>query len=134
MSLLELIGEWISPGPSGGVEAHPREKLPAPWIILLRAAISIAGLTALLVWLGIPHGLGATLGCLAYVLIGTVLRPTPDYSNVGWLGGLMDNPFRISDDFNRFLVVLLVLLFPGRVMGSGLLLLLRYLSAAPRLR
>lgn len=130
MSLIEIIGELLSPGPTGGVKPHPRDNLPATWIILARAAISVAGLTALLVWLGIPNGFGATLACLAYVLIATVLQPTPDYSNIGWFGGLMDNPFRISDDVNRLLVLFLMLLFPGRVIGSGLILLLRYLAAA----
>lgn len=130
MSLFEIIGEWISPSPIGKVGLHRGvSHLPPTWVVLTRAAISIAGLTVLLVVLGIPNGLGPTLACLAYVLLATVLRPEPDLSNVGWLGGLVDHPFRLGDDINRFLVYLLLLLWPGRLIGSGLIMLGRWLVA-----
>lgn len=28
----------------------------------------------------------------------------PDYNNIGWLGGLIDHPFRFSNDINRNLI------------------------------
>jgi len=102
------------------------------WQVLGRAIVSAAGLALLLTYVGIPHGLGATLACLAYVVVGTLLRPEPDLSNVGLLGGLIDHPFRLSDDVNRFLIFLLVFLWPGRVIGGGFLLLGRSLVAALR--
>jgi hypothetical protein len=42
----------------------------------------------------------------------------------------MDNPFRISDDINRSLVLLLIILWPGGLIGTGLLALVRWLAAA----
>ena len=50
---------------------------------------------------------------IAYCLLGFFLRPEPDTSNMGWLGGLIDNPFRYSDDINRFLLFLKIFLVPG---------------------
>jgi hypothetical protein len=34
---------------------------------------------------------------------------------VGWLGGLLNHPFRISDDVNRWLVIFFILLLPGKL-------------------
>ncbi len=56
----------------------------------------------------------------AYLLIAYFVLPEPDYGNMGWFGGLMDNPFRISDDLNRFLFFLRVLLIPGRFMARSI--------------
>ncbi len=39
-------------------------------------------------------------------------------SNVGLLGGLIDNPFRYTDDLNRMLIVLFILMYPGRVIST----------------
>jgi hypothetical protein len=50
-----------------------------------------------------------------YLAIAALITPAPDSSNLGWAGGLIDNPFRISDDFNRMLGVLLVVLIPGKI-------------------
>ena len=109
-------------------EAQRISPLPQPeWLVPIRALISVLGLTALLVFLGIPNGAGATVGCLVYVVAGTLLRPKPDYSNVGWFGGLVDHPFRLSDDYNRFLIFLLLFLWPARVIGSGFVMLFRWL-------
>jgi hypothetical protein len=53
-----------------------------------------------------------------YCYISYKYIPRPDTSNVGWLGGLMDNPFRYTDDLNRMLIVFLVLLSPGRFIAT----------------
>jgi hypothetical protein len=84
MGLFELIGEWLSPGPTGSVSlelAEPRQR-PA-WMIVAHAGIAAIALGALLVFIGLPNGFGGTVGCLAYVLAGTVLRPKPDVANLG---------------------------------------------------
>jgi len=47
------------------------------------------------------------------------VRPQPDYSNTG-LFGFIDHPFRWSDDANRFLVFVRVLLFPGRIAAAAI--------------
>lgn len=58
------------------------------------------------------------VGIVAYSIAGYFVLPKPDYSNVGWLGGLIDNPFRVSDDFNRMLIFITVLLLPGRLIST----------------
>jgi hypothetical protein len=136
MGLFEVIGEWISPGPIGSVSVgRPAPRQRSARLVIAHAGISALALALLLVFVGFPNGVAGTLGCLLYVLAGTFLRPRPDLSNVGWLGGLIDHPFRFSDDINRFLVLLLIVLWPGGVIGTGFLDLVRWLVAAsPRAR
>lgn len=131
MGLFELIGEWMSPGPVGslGVGPAPPRQRPA-WMRIAHVGMSAILLALLLAFIGLPHGLAGTLGCLAYIVAGTFLQPQPDYSNIGWLGGLIDHPFRLSDDVNRFLVFLRVVLWPGGLIGSGFVDLIRWLVAA----
>jgi hypothetical protein len=45
--------------------------------------------------------------------------------NLGWLGGLMDDPLHYSDDISRFLLFLLIVLWPGRFLASALVDLVR---------
>ena len=133
MGLFEFFGERFSPGPIGGVDVGRPETEPQPlWIVVLRVTISIAGLVGLLVLLGFPFGIGGVAGCLLYVFLGTVVHPEPDYSNVGFLGGMIDHPFRYSDDLNRILIFLLIALWPGRVIGTGFLSATRLLRDATR--
>jgi hypothetical protein len=133
MSLFEIIGEWIAPAPAGSLGLHPRARqLPSTAMVMGRAAVSIVSLAALLVYLGLPNGMTGVAVCLGYVFLATVLRPEPDLSNVGWFGGLVDHPFRITDDINRFLIFLLLAFWPGRIVGGGFLLLLRWLVTASR--
>ena len=130
-----MIGEWISPRPVGTVGRPEREsQLPPTSLVLARGVLSIVGLAVLLLFLGIPNGPLPTLLWLAYVVVATLVRPAPDLSNVGWFGGLVDDPFHVSDDLNRFLVVALLVLWPGRMIGSGFILLVRWMLAASRTR
>jgi ribosomal protein L37E len=60
-------------------------------------------------------------GCMvAYGLVAHFLQPSIDTENLGWAGGLIDNPFRISDNFERGKLRLLIFLFPGRFIGLAL--------------
>jgi hypothetical protein len=60
-------------------------------------------------------------GCmLGYGLLAHFLQPSVDTENLGWAGGLLDNPFRISDNFERGKLRLLIFLFPGRFIGLAL--------------
>jgi len=65
-------------------------------------------------------GLGiAAVATLIYLAIAYHVHPQPDMENIGWLGGLLDHPFRYSDDINRFLVFLVILLWPGRFIAES---------------
>lgn len=116
MSLLEWLGEPLNPGPVSVID-HDAPTRPA----LPRGLLLIRGLLGLgVIALGVIGALSAAepgrwLGLFAaYLLISPLVQPKPDYSNVGWLGGLVDHPFRFSDDINRFLIFALVVLWPGR--------------------
>lgn len=71
---------------------------------------------------------------LGFILISSYLWVSywvfvkPNYENVGWLGGLIDHPFRISDDYNRFLIFLQLLLFPGKFLSQGMVVLWKLLQ------
>ncbi len=56
---------------------------------------------------------------------------------LGWLGGLMDHPFRYSDDINRFPIFLMIRLWPGRLIAESMIdtfLLLHARDQGPRIR
>lgn len=116
MSLFEWLGEIRNPGPIGGVDAETPEPVDLPAdLLVLRGAIGLAVLGALVFaaftaesrWLGL---------CLlaSYLLVAHLLRPRPDGRNLGWAWGLIDHPLRWSDDMNRLLFWLRVVLWPGR--------------------
>jgi hypothetical protein len=50
-----------------------------------------------------------------YLALSYYIYPDPDLSDLGWFGGLMNNPFRYSDNINRQLLFLYVVLLPGRI-------------------
>lgn len=46
---------------------------------------------------------------------GLIKSPNIDRGNLGWFGGLVDNPFIFSDDINRFKFRMLLLMIPGKI-------------------
>jgi len=51
-----------------------------------------------------------------YCLLGYFIRPKPDTSNMGWAGGLVNDPFKITDNWNRQLMVFKIILMPAAFM------------------
>lgn len=129
MSLFEWIGESINPGSTGTFGIGGRDRAPRPrWAIILCLVITLAMLGGwfYLLWqvfgLRSMRPLGyAGLGTLAYLAISYLVRPEPDLENLGWLGGLIDHPFRFSDDINRGMLLLAALLLPGQFIAEALL-------------
>lgn len=123
MSMFEWIGESINPGPVGGVELGGDRPRLSPGKVLLQVALA-AVVVAGFVWLAKeahwkltdPRVAG---GLFAYIGFAWLVRPQADTSNLGWLGGLVDNPFRVSDDWNRLLLFLSIALLPGRIVGDA---------------
>lgn len=121
MSFLEWIGESFDPGPSGSVQlGRARGSRRTNGAVLARLVITLVVIIGayVLVFTTLasltPMNIGImTAIVIAYCLLGFFLRPEPDTSNMGWLGGLIDNPFRYSDDINRFLLFLKIFLVPG---------------------
>ena len=129
MSLLEWLFEPANPGPVGKVEINSLKQdddpePPRKWLIYIAAVVGLcfAGfgvywILNTLIHIGPVRTLGRLGLVVLYLATGLLVRPAPDTTNMGWLGGLMDHPFRISDDFNRLLLFTQVILFPGKVIA-----------------
>jgi hypothetical protein len=129
MSLLEWLGESYTPGPIGDVEigGRRRARQRARWGVVACFVVAAALLTAwayvvLYVWqVRSWEWLAVNAGVtLAYLLLGYWVHPAPDMENLGLLGGAFDHPFRYSDDLNRQLLFLLMVLWPGRFIAESI--------------
>lgn len=126
MGLIEIIGEIIRPGKIGTVDITKRKNEKRIVMLIVKTILSIAIVTFLYYLIfGFSFQLKGVLLYVAvmavYSIAGYLILPKPDYSNVGWLGGVFDNPFKISDDFNRMLVFVMVILMPGRLISTTVL-------------
>ena len=132
MSLFEWFFESANPGQVGKVEINPNDpnddgKPPKKWLIYIVVVIGLLLTSLCLYWVfrnpsydGV-YTILIKLSCLAlYVTTSQFIAVTPENKNIGWLGGLIDNPFRISDDFNRWLLFLQVFLLPGKLIAYSL--------------
>lgn len=125
--LFEIIGEMVDPGSVGVIEASaPEVKRRPSWLVAFHFAFSVALLLAVLagiVYLSWNHwgwmALWLGIFCI-YLLAAFYLQPTPDYDNLGWFGGIFNNPFRYSDDLNWFLFFFKILLLPGYMITTGI--------------
>jgi hypothetical protein len=119
-----VLLEWLferRPGPVGSVDvtAPYTEALPL-WQLLLRfafAAIVVA--TAARVIMGADQPLMGSIAFVTYLLAGYLVRPRPDHTNTGILG-FVDHPLKWTDDVNRFLIFLRVVLLPGRITAAAI--------------
>jgi len=127
MSLLEWLGESYNPGSIGGIEIGGRPRERSRFAVVACFVVAAALLTGwayvvLFVWQvrsweWLAINAGATL---VYLLVGYFIHPAPDTENLGMLGGLFDHPFRYSDDLNRHLLFLLIILWPGRFIAESI--------------
>lgn len=128
MGLFEIFGESKNPGNVGGIEKNKDiDYDQSIWLIIINSVISIGILVGVYVLIfsdGLDIvGLFFYLGAMfIYCAVGYLIIPKPDYENIGWLGGLMDHPFRYSDDLNRFLIFLSAILYPGRFIATTVMM------------
>ena len=125
MGLFEFFFERRNPGPIGELATGP-EPPGSRHDLVLRCVISamlLGGWIFVLVNIATtPGGLGAgAFFTVVYLVVAYFLHPEPDSSNLGWFGGLMNNPFRFSDNVNRWLMFLSVVLWPGRMVSGTLM-------------
>jgi hypothetical protein len=107
-----------------------REKKPA-WLIglkwlgataMIAVGYGIAMPSLLALRFPIWQAVLITAGMMAvYSVIAFYLRPEPNTDNMGWGGGLMNDPFQTSDNVNRFLFKLSCCLAPGRFTAETVL-------------
>jgi hypothetical protein len=105
-----------------------RQGSPAAVLASLVLAAGLLGLWLYVLFAVMHAGLLALVGTAVYLLVAYVVHPHPELANVGWLGGLFDHPFRYSDDVNRLLVFLVVVLWPGRFVAESLVATARLLA------
>jgi len=135
MSIFEWFFERNNPGPTGSIETyHHKLYWPRIWII-------IAGLTALFAVLFFIYAVpfhrfegfeskSAYLGSfftLCYLVASYYIYVKPDYKNMGFLG-FIDNPFRYTDDINRFMLFFQLFLLPGKILTIPIVNLFSLLS------
>jgi hypothetical protein len=108
---------------------HGDHKPPKKWRIWLAVTIGLLLCGVGMWWVMSNWSLGNSgtillkLCWLAlYVVVSYRINPKPDYSDVGWLGGLLNNPFRLSDNYNRWQSYLQAVLLPGKLMAYSLAL------------
>lgn len=121
MSLLEWFFERRNPGPIGSVEAAaPNTDALTPVQFMLRMAFAaIITFTAVRLIISADDRVMASAIFAVYLAAGYIVRPRPDHSNTG-IFGFIDHPLKWSDDMNRFLVFLRVVLLPGRITAAAL--------------
>jgi len=124
MGLFEIFFERRNPGAVGNIEKNNKSLKPVKLsILMIKLLISGA-----IIWFAYDKTIRGNLsvsnilifiGVLSfYCFISYNFIPKPATSNMGWLGGMVDNPLRYSDDLNRMLVGLFVLLLPGRFVST----------------
>jgi hypothetical protein len=134
MSLIEIIGESLNPGPVGEVKFKREPDSPKNKYLLLHFSIAVVTLLAgeytYLHYANVgPMNLDFWIfnGILSiYLVCGYYINITPETSNLGWVPFIIDNPFRFSDDFNRFSIFIMIILFPGKYVSSSLVRYYRY--------
>ncbi|MCI0693323.1 hypothetical protein L0337_15125 [candidate division KSB1 bacterium] len=126
MGIFEWFGESYNPGPAGSVEFGNRKRPKRPrYQVMARFTIALVllGPACYLIFSNVDNAnakaIAIVLG-IAYLALGYFVHPAPDTSNLGWFGGLIDHPFRYSDDVNRFLIVLEFFLLPARFVAESI--------------
>ena len=126
MRLIEFIGELIKPGEIGTVDITKREKEKSIDMLIVKTIISIA-IVIVIYYLNfrisfhIKEFILFVAIMAVYSAAGYFILLKPDYSNVGLFRGILNNPFRISDNVNRMLVIIMVILIPGRLISTTVL-------------
>jgi len=129
MSFLEWWGESVDPGSRGTVElggAHaPCQSrtliLLRFWFVVLLLPVAWGVAVCSIPWPPLEAAAVVVGGTFIYVALAYLIQPEPSWDNMGVCGGLIDHPGRWSDDWNRFLVQLAIVLGPGRFIAESLL-------------
>ncbi len=126
----EVVGERADPKTVGKVRLntfYETRKKPG-WLILLKllglVAMTVVGFLLLMPLIPLPlwQSMAIVSGViLIYVGIAFFVRPEPNGDNLGWFGGMMNDPLHFSDNLNRALWNAHCLLGPGRFIAETIL-------------
>jgi hypothetical protein len=132
-SLTEMQGQSSLLHKSGSVEInteyHTRRK--PLWLVALKL-LGVAAMVAVGAAIAVPSLLEFNFplwqaialtagGMMVYTGISFFFRPEPNTDNMGWGGGVANDPFQYSDNINRFLWMAHCVLGPGRFTAESFL-------------
>lgn len=124
MGLFEYLFERRNPGNIGDIERnkHPKEPVSKA-VLMIKLILSVAmiyGLFYLTVLQSfhLKNFILFVLILTGYCFISYWYIPRPDVSNMGLFGGLIDHPFKYTDDINRGLLGLYIIMCPGRFIAT----------------
>ena len=133
MSMYEFWSESGNPGSTGSVDINTDHIAQRNvWVVMFKVFVATI-MTAGLFWVlyhFLPmyfpitgwHVIGTpTILVLLYIGFSFFVIPRPDTDNLGWMGGMVNDPFRYTDDWNRSLVSLNHTLAPGRFIAGTIL-------------
>jgi hypothetical protein len=125
MDFFGWLLERRNPGPTGSVETHYNGRVRTHLSIIAGGMASLTAVILPFYFIVDNNGFSwQTLGIYAvfgiiYLLISYRLNPVADSRNMG-IFGFINNPFKYTDDINRFLIFFKIFLYPGRLIGIGL--------------
>jgi hypothetical protein len=126
MSIFEWFIEKDNPNPTGDFKDRepPHQDDPVNWVaLIIGQAMFWYGLYCIVFknWSGIIDVQNVSVIIaffLTYIALGYKIDVEPNYDNMGWFG-VFDNPFRYTDDVNRWLFFFKIILYPGYLMGES---------------
>ncbi len=130
VSWYEIAGERSNPKEVGRVRLNTfyETRKKSAWLVLLKlfgVGIMIAiGFYFVLPIIPLPmwQTVAVISGViLIYVGLAFFIRPEPNGDNMGWLGGIMNDPTHYSDNMNRALWNAHCMLGPGRFIAESIL-------------
>lgn len=127
MGMFEYFFERKRPKTVGSIDKNKKSIPPIRTPLLLFKLVVSIGMLAGIFYatlfqnLNIINTIIFIIALLIYCFISYNYIPQPNYSNMGLFGGLIDHPFKFSDDVNRMLRLLLVLLYPGRFIATTMI-------------
>ena len=121
MGLLELFGDNNSEDVGTIEKTEHTKKIGLVPAVIIKGIIGI-GLLTLSEWGIVVSGYPILLNILLliYLVIAYNVDPKPRMDKLGLLGGLIDHPFKYTDDINRSMLFFKIILFPGKVIGTSI--------------
>lgn len=124
MSIFEWFFERNNPAPTGNFESrHYYLDWPRIWIIVAGLlSVIFVGFIIYAICFNYFYNfepgtaLFNSILIIGYLSVSYFIYPKPNTENMG-IFGFIDNPFRYTDDVNRFLMWSQILLFPGKIIA-----------------
>ena len=103
-----------------GLDFRSRGQVLRDLVLAVVILIASVGLIVWSLWPSVANVLVALIALAAYCAGAHFVRVRPNHDEMGMGGIMLEHPLRRSDDFNRSLVNLALLVAPGRYVSHGL--------------